>query len=140
MSPIKLDIVSAERLVYSDEVDMVIAPGVEGQLGILPHHAHLMTMLEPGELLVKKGGSELCLVVSGGFMEVRPDKITILADTAERAEEIDVTRAEEARRRAAERLQRPTSGIDTERVEAALRHSLARLKAAERIKKRKPRA
>jgi F-type H+-transporting ATPase subunit epsilon len=82
MSPIKLDIVSAERLVYSDEVDMVLAPGVQGQLGIMPHHAPLMTMLEPGELLVKKGNTETCLVVSGGFMEVRPDRITVLADAA----------------------------------------------------------
>jgi len=133
----KLDIVSAERLVYSDDVDMVIAPGAEGQLGILPHHAPLMTMLDPGELLVKKEGNELCLVVSGGFMEVRPDHIIVLADTAERAEEIDVSRAEEARRRAEENLQQTASGMDLEKAEAALRRSLIRLRAAERLKKRR---
>jgi F-type H+-transporting ATPase subunit epsilon len=138
MSPIKLDIVSAERLVYSDEVDMVIAPGAEGQLGILPHHASLMTMLEPGELLIKKGGAETSLVISGGFMEVRPDQIIVLADAAERIEEIDVARAEEARRRAEESLEHPTPDIDLEKSEAALRRSLVRLKAVDKIKKRRP--
>ena len=137
MSRLKLDIVSAERLVYSDDVDMVIAPGTEGQLGILPNHAPLMTMLEPGELLIKQGDSEFCMVVSGGFMEVRPDQVTVLADTAERAEEIDVSRAEEARRRAAEKLEHPATGINLEQAETALRRSLARLKAAERIKRRR---
>ena len=138
MSPIKLDIVSAERLVYSGEVDMVIAPGAEGQLGILPHHAPLMTMLDPGELLIKKGGTATSLVVSGGFMEVRPDQIIVLADAAERIEEIDVARAEEARRRAEEKLEHPASNIDLEKAETALRRSLVRLKAVDKIKKRRP--
>lgn len=75
MATIKLDIVTAERLVYSDNVDMVIATGVEGELGILPHHAPLMTILQPGELKIKKGGEEILLVVSGGFLEVRPDHV-----------------------------------------------------------------
>ena len=138
MSPIKLDIVSAERLVYSGEVDMVIAPGAEGQLGILPHHAPLMTMLDSGELLIKKGGTETSLVVSGGFMEVRPDQIIVLADAAERIEEIDVARAEEARRRAEESLEHPASNIDLEKAEMALKRSLVRLKAVDKIKKRRP--
>ena len=138
MSPIKLEVVSAERLVYSDDVDTVIAPGVEGQLGILPHHAPLMTMLESGELLIKKGTDEISLVVSGGFMEVRPDQIIVLADAAERIEEIDVTRAEEARRRAEEKLEHRTSNIDLEKAEMALKRSLVRLKAVDKIKKRRP--
>ncbi|MBI2288505.1 MAG: ATP synthase F1 subunit epsilon, partial [Chloroflexi bacterium] len=75
MSSIKLDIVTAERVLYSEEVDAVIAPGVEGQLGILPHHTPLMTTLQAGELRVKKGGEEFSLVVSGGFLEVRPDRV-----------------------------------------------------------------
>ena len=100
MSGMKLDIVTAERAVYSEDVEAVIAPGVEGQLGILPHHAPLMTTLQPGELIVKKGGEEVRLVITGGFLEVRPDRVVVLADAAERAEEIDVSRAEEARRRA----------------------------------------
>ena len=95
MSSIRLDIVTAERAVYAEDVDMVIAPGVEGQLGILPHHAPLMTTLQAGELRVKKGGEEVSLVISGGFLEVRPDKVVVLADAAERVEEIDVARAEE---------------------------------------------
>lgn len=137
MSPIKLDVVSAERLVFSDEVDMVLAPGTLGQLGILPHHAPLMTMLEPGELLIRKGGTEIPLVVTGGFMEVLPDKITVLADAAERVEEIDATRAEEARQRAKARLGKAAPGFDLARAEAALRRSETRIRAVERLRARK---
>src|SRR4030042_185466 len=104
MSTIKLEIVTAERLIYSEDVNMVVAPGVIGYLGILPHHAPLMTMLKPGELRIKKESEEISLAVTGGFMEVRPDKILVLADAAERAEEIDITRAEAAKKRAEDRL------------------------------------
>ena len=139
MSSIRLDIVTAERVVFSEDVDVIVAPGVEGQLGILPHHAPLMTVLQPGELLVKKGGEEFSLVISGGFLEVRPDRVIVLADTAERAEEIDLARAEEAKRRAQERLlEHRAPGIDAARAEAALRRSLARLKVVEKRKKRRP--
>ena len=82
MATIKLDIVSAERLVFSEDVTEVVAPGVAGQLGILPHHAPLMTMLQPGELLVRKDGEEVVLAISGGFLEVRPDRVIVLADAA----------------------------------------------------------
>ena len=136
MSSIKLDIVTAERVVYSDEVDVVVAPGIEGELGILPHHAPLMTMLQPGELRVRKGGEELSLAISGGFLEVRPDRVIILADTAERAEEIDIRRAEEAMRRAQEQLSERIPEVDMAQAEAALRRSLARLKVAERRRRR----
>jgi len=134
----RLDVVTAEREVFSDEVDEVVANGVEGQLGILPHHAPLMTTLLPGELLIKKGGEEFYLAVSGGFIEVRPDRIIILADTAERVEEIDVARAEEAKRRAEERLAEGAPGVDTARAEAALRRSLLRLRVAQRRRRRRP--
>ena len=138
MSSIRLDIVTAERAVYSEDVDMVIAPGVEGQLGILPHHTPLMTTLQPGELRVRKGGEEVSLAISGGFLEVRPDRVLVLADTAERAEEIDIARAEEARRRAQERLaERQVPEVDSARAEAALRRSLARLRVAETVKRRR---
>lgn len=138
MSPVKLDVVTAERVVYSEDVDMVIAPGVLGQLGILPHHAPLMTTLEPGELRVKKGGEEVSLAISGGFLEVRPDRVIVLADAAERAEEIDIARAEEARRRARERLaERQASGFDEARAEASLRRSLTRLRVAEKRRRRR---
>lgn len=138
MSDIRLDVVTAERMVYSDSVDMVVAPGFEGQLGILPHHTPLMTALLPGELRIKKGGEEVSLVISGGFLEVRPDKVVVLADTAERADEIDVERAEAARRRAQERLsQQREFGIDGTRAEASLRRSLARLRVAEMARRRR---
>ena len=91
---VKLDIVTAEQLVYSDDVDIVVAPGIDGELAVLPHHAPLMTMLKPGELLVRKGGEEILMAITGGFLEVRPDRVTILADAAERAEDIDAARAE----------------------------------------------
>jgi len=138
MATTRLDIVTAEGVVFSDDVDVVVAPGVEGQLGILPHHAPLMTMLTPGELLVRKGGEEFSLVISGGFLEVRPDRIIVLADAAERVEEIDVARAEEAKRRAEELLSRRGPEVDEARAEAALRRSLARLKVVERRRKRRP--
>jgi F-type H+-transporting ATPase subunit epsilon len=136
MATTRLDIVTAERVVFSDEVDEVVAPGVEGQLGILPHHAPLMTTLLPGELLVKKGGEEHYLAISGGFIEVRPDRIIILADAAEREEEIDIARAEEAKRRAEARLAERVPGVDMARAEAALRRSLIRLRVVGRRRRR----
>jgi F-type H+-transporting ATPase subunit epsilon len=139
VSGIRLDIVTAERVVYSEDVDVVVAPGVEGQLGILPHHTPLMTSLQVGELRVRTGKEEFSLAISGGFLEVRPDRIIVLADTAERAEEIDIARAEEAKRRAEQRLtDRHAAGLDGARAEAALRRSLARLKVAEKRRRRRP--
>jgi F-type H+-transporting ATPase subunit epsilon len=137
MAGIRLDIVTAERAVYSEEVDAVIAPGIEGQLGILPHHAPLMTTLEPGELLVRRGGEEISLVISGGFLEVRPDRVIILADAAERSDEIDLSRAEEAKRRAEERLALPPVEVDAARAQAALQRALARIKVGERRRRRR---
>ncbi len=138
MATIRLEVVTAERVVFSEDVDSLAAPGIEGQLGILPHHTPLMTTLQPGELLVKKGGVEFYLVISGGFLEVRPDRIIILADAAERAEEIDISRAEEAMRRANEQLREPqVPGIDQARTEVALRRALVRLKAVEKTARRK---
>jgi F-type H+-transporting ATPase subunit epsilon len=136
MATTRLEIVTAERVVFSEDVDVVIAPGIEGQLGVLPHHAPLMTMLEPGELLVRRGGEEFALAISGGFIEVRPDRIIILADAAERVEEIDVARAEEAKRRAEERLKERAPEVDLLRAEAALRRSLTRLEVAARRRRR----
>ncbi|HUT67800.1 MAG TPA: F0F1 ATP synthase subunit epsilon [Dehalococcoidales bacterium] len=138
MSSLKLDIVTAERIVYSEEVDAVIAPGVEGQLGILPHHAPLMTILQAGELVVRRGGQDDTLAISGGFLEVRPDRVIVLADSAERAEEIDIERAEAAKKRAEERLRgRKVTGLDETRAEAALHRAVARLSVAEKIKRRR---
>ncbi|OIO88826.1 MAG: ATP synthase F1 subunit epsilon [Anaerolineae bacterium CG2_30_64_16] len=131
MSTIRLDFVSQDHLVFSDDVNEVIAPGSEGTLGILPRHAPLMTVLGPGEVIVRREGqTELYFAVSGGWMEVRPDHVTILARTAERAEEIDLTRAEAAKARAEQLL--ATGAPREERVglEMALRRSQVRLKVA----------
>lgn len=137
MATFRLELVTAERMVYSDDVDMVIAWGLEGQLGILPHHAPLMTMLQPGELIIKKENEETYMAVSGGFLEVRPDKVIILADACERAEEIDLARAEEAKRRAGEIMEVPSPETDSAAAEAALRRSLVRLKVAEKIRRKR---
>ena len=134
---VKLDIVTAEQLVYSDDVDIVVAPGIDGELAVLPHHAPLMTMLKPGELLVRKGGEEILMAITGGFLEVRPDRVTILADAAERAEDIDAARAEEAKRRAEERLSGKLSESDMVRAEGALRRSLLRLRVSEKRRRRR---
>ncbi len=134
---IKLEIVTAEHAVFSDDVDIITVPGKEGELGILPHHAPLMTTLNPGELVAKKSGNEYTLAISGGYLEVRPDRVIVLADSAERAEEIDIARAEDAKRRAQERLTHPGSPEETAAAEAALRRALARLEVADRVKKRK---
>lgn len=139
MAKLSLEIVTAERLVYSADVDVVVAPGIEGQLGILPQHAPLMTMLQPGELMVRRDGEEQSIFVSGGFLEVQGDKVTVLADTAERAEEIDIARAEEAKRRAERRITLSPSEADHARVQAAMLRSLMRLKVAEKSRKRRPR-
>ena len=138
MSSLKVDVVTAEGRVFSGDADVVVAPGVEGQLGILSHHAPLMTMLQPGTLMVRKGGEEVFIAVSGGFLEVRPDRVIILVDAAERAENIDAQRAEEAKKRAEERLKEKPQGMESARTEAALRRALVRLDVVKTKRKRKP--
>ncbi|MBI3732811.1 MAG: F0F1 ATP synthase subunit epsilon [Chloroflexi bacterium] len=136
--PIKLDIVTIERVVFSEEVDMVVAPGTEGMLGILPHHAPLMTALNAGELVIKsRGRPDQLIAIGGGFMEVRPDKVTILADSAEHADEIDIARAEEARKRAETSLkEKPADAAQAAIIEAALRRASVRIKVARRHRTR----
>jgi len=137
--PLKLEIVTQERRVYSaDDVEMVVAPGSEGEMGILPRHAPLITSLQEGVMRVKRAaGREEVLAIHGGFMEVLPDQVTVLADAAERAEEIDLARAEEARQRAEELMkQRREDKVDYVRAETALRRSLVRLKIAEGRRRR----
>lgn len=133
-----LEIVTAERIVYSEEVDVLLAPGVVGELGILPSHAPLLTIMQPGEIRVDKNGEQSYIAVSGGFLEVIGNKATILADTAEHAEEIDEARAEEAVKRAQERITSAASTQDLERALASVRRSQARLKVARR-RRRVPR-
>jgi F-type H+-transporting ATPase subunit epsilon len=134
----RLEIVTAERMIFSEDVSAVIAWGVEGQLAILPHHAPLMTMLQPGDLMIRKDKEEEYVVISGGFLEVRPDKVIILADACERADEIDIARAEEAKKRAQETMKAAPLTADAAMAEASLRRSLARLKVAEKRRRKPP--
>lgn len=138
MATLHLEVISAERLVYSDDVSAVVAPGVDGELGILPHHAPLLTVLEPGELLIRKDGEETYVAVSGGFLEVMANHVVVLADAVERAEEIDEQRALEAIRRAEERLASRESDVDLARAVAAMRRAQTRLKIARRRRKDTP--
>jgi F-type H+-transporting ATPase subunit epsilon len=138
MAKLTVEIVTGERVVFTeDDVDMVIAPGSDGTLGILPRHAPLITTLATGELRVKKGSAEQSLVVFGGFMEVTGEKVIILADTAERAEEIDLARAEAARTRAEESIRQRASDIDLAKAELALRRAAVRLQIGQRRRGRR---
>jgi F-type H+-transporting ATPase subunit epsilon len=135
--PLKVDIVTAERVVYSDEgVDEVVAPGIEGELTVLPHHAPLLTMIKPGVMRIVKGSEDVDMAITGGFLEVRDDRVTILADAAERAEDIDTVRAEEARRRAERRLEERESKVELVDAAAELQRALIRLKAVERRRRK----
>ena len=134
-----VEVVTAERELYNGEADMLIAPGSEGQLGILPRHAALLTMLKAGEMLIKLDDAEEPLFVSGGFMEVSNNSVIVLAETAERAEEIDEARAEEARRRAQDRLQQAQSDVERVELEAALERAVTRLHIAEIVQRRRGR-
>lgn len=134
---INLDIVTPEKLVFSGKVDYVSVPGVDGELGILPHHSPLITILQPGELRIKLENEEVSLAVGGGYLEVKPDRIIILADIAERDDSIDAQKAEEAKRRAEQTLSSgQISAVDKSAVEASLRMELARLKLVEKRKKK----
>ena len=136
MATMRLDIITAERQVYSEDVEVLVAPGMEGQLGILPHHAPLMTALQPGELLIRKDGEETYLAVTGGFLEVIGNTVTILADACERSDEIDEQRAQEAMDRARERLERQDIDIQLEQVAVSMRRAQVRLNVARRRRAR----
>lgn len=134
MASLTVEIVTGERVVYrADDVSMVVAPGADGTLGILPHHAALISLLSYGELRIKRGGQEESLVVFGGFIEVAHDRVVILADAAERATEIDLERAEAARHRAEAALsQRREDAQTLAEAEAALRRAAIRLRVGRR--------
>ena len=135
--PMTLEIITAERQVFSDEVDMVIAPGFDGQLGILPRHAPLMTMLKPGELMVRKSGEvDIHVAVSGGFMEVLGNRVSVLADACERSDEIDEERAEQAIQRAQERLANRGSELELGRALTSLKRAQVRVNL---VRRRRPR-
>ena len=138
MATMQFEIVTAEGVLYSDEVDGIVAPGVDGELGVLPNHASLLTVLKAGELRIMKGTDETDIIVTGGFLEVLGNKVTVLADAAERSEEIDIARAEEAVARAQERVANRTSDIDLERALASIRRGEARIQVARRQRTRRP--
>jgi len=129
---LRLDVVTAERMVYSDDVDSVVAPGREGELTLLPRHAALMTTLQPGALRVRGPAGEVDLAIGGGFLEIRDNRVLVLADSAERAEEIDIERAHAAEERARRLIAERGSTEDLVAAEAALRRSQVRLKVARR--------
>jgi F-type H+-transporting ATPase subunit epsilon len=132
----RVEVTTAERVVFSGEAEVLLAPGVEGQLGILPHHAPLMTILQPGELVLRSGDEESYCAVSGGFLEVAGNAVAVLADACERVEEIDEDRAQAAIKRAEERLRMRSADIDLERATTALRRAQVRLRVALRRRRR----
>jgi F-type H+-transporting ATPase subunit epsilon len=138
--PLRLEIVTPERLAFEDDVDSVQVPGSEGELGILPNHAPLVSMLGIGELRIRKGGSEELFAIAGGFVQVRPDKVVVMAETADMASEIDLVRAQEARREAERALETGYhEGADLATARAALQQALLRIRVAERRHREGPR-
>ena len=132
---IQLDVVTPERLVVAKKVEMVVAPGAEGEFGVLAGHIPFLSTLRSGELRYTAGGQVNYLAVTGGFAEVGPDKVTVLADSAEEAREIDIDRAKRAKDRAEERLRLTRSEeVDHARAQAALQRALARLRVAEKTR------
>lgn len=138
--PLHLEIVTPERVAYEDDVDMVICPGSEGELGILPHHAPLLSTLGVGELKIRKGGQEEYFAIAGGFVQVRPDKVVVMAETADLASEIDLDAAQAARKEAERALQEGFSEpADLARARAAMERALLRIRVAERRRREGPR-
>jgi F-type H+-transporting ATPase subunit epsilon len=134
----KLDVVTPEQIIYSDFVNGVTVPGIEGEMGILPHHSPLITLLQPGEVKISKGDEEIGIAVSGGFLDVRPDTVIILTDAAERDDSIDAQKAAAAIQRAQlTYLNTRISAADKAAADASLRFELVRLKVAETQKRRK---
>jgi F-type H+-transporting ATPase subunit epsilon len=130
---IELHIVTPERAIVREQVDEVEIPGVMGYFGVLPGHTPMLAELTVGELWYRQGQEKIYLAIAYGFAEVLPDRVTILAQIAERADEIDASRAEEAKKRAEARLREPATDVDYDRARAALQKSLARLQVASRL-------
>ncbi|HEV2213261.1 MAG TPA: F0F1 ATP synthase subunit epsilon [Gammaproteobacteria bacterium] len=131
-----VDIVSAEREIFSGDAEMVFAPAEMGELGITPRHAPLLTRLKPGTVRVQTGGEESVFYVSGGILEIQPHMVTVLSDTAQRAADIDEAAAQEAKRRAEEALANQSGEMDVARAQAELVEAVARLKALDQIRKK----
>ncbi len=132
MKTLKVSVVTPDGPVYESDVEMVVARAQSGELGVLPGHIPMVAPLQIGGVRMKKDGKTEQVAVNGGFLEVRPDKVTILAQTAEAAEQIDLTRAEEARKRAEQRLQSKQDDVDFRRAELALQRAINRINVAKR--------
>ena len=132
---LKLEIVTPEAKTYSEDVDMVTLPGVEGEMGIYPQHVPLLTQVSAGEVIVRKGGQDYFLAIGEGFVEITGERVAILTDMAIRAENIDESKAEEARKRAEARLSEKLDDEEAAMVNAALAHSLAQLNVKRRQRK-----
>ena len=129
-----LEVVTPDRAIIKEQVDEVVLPGSEGSFGVLPGHAPLLATLQVGEMWYRKGQETHYLVIAFGFVEVLPDKVTVLAHIAEKAEEIDLTRAEAAKARAEQRISNPQAAHDFERARIAMMKSLVRLQVASRTR------
>lgn len=139
--PLQLEIVTPERLAFKDEVDMVLVPGVDGEIGILPHHTPLVSLLGVGELKIRKGGNEESFAIVGGFLQVRPDKVVVMAETAEIGGEIDLERAQRARAEAEKALMGGyVEGADLSVARAELQRALLRIRVAETRRREGPRS
>ena len=132
-----VDVVTVEGRRFEGDADFVLAPGAEGELGVLPRHIPLLTPLRAGTIKVRNDGDEQFFFVAGGFLEVLPDRVTVLADAAERADDIDEARAEEARRRAASLLEQKLSDADVAAASGALARAEARLRLADLRRRRR---
>ena len=138
--PLQLEIVTPEKLAFQDEVDSVVLPGSEGELGVLPHHAPLISTLGAGELRLRKGGQEESFAIMGGFLQVLPDKVVVMAEMADMASDIDLEKAQEARRQAEQALESGyVEGADLSAARAALQAALIRIRVAERRHREGPR-
>lgn len=134
---IQIEVVSSEKSLYSGEASLVVAPGEAGELGILPGHAPLLTRIKPGVLKINlPNGEEEFIYVSGGVLEAQPDKITVLADVAERGEELDEARAEEARKAAEEKIRQSGAGMDYAAAQAELAQAVAQLQAIQKLRRK----
>ena len=136
MATMLFEMVTAEKLLFSEQVESIVAPGEAGELGILPHHAPLLSILKSGELRVTQDGQEQSIAITGGFLEVLDNKVTVLADAAEHAGEIELERAEEAVRRAEERIASRDTDLDLERAIGSLRRAQVRVTVARRRRTR----
>ena len=134
---IHVDIVSAEREIFSGEADMVFAPGEQGELGIAPRHAPLLTRMKPGTVRVQHGGEEQVFYVSGGILEIQPHMVTVLSDTAQRAADLDEAAAQDAKRKAEETLANQSGELDLARAQTELLEAVARLKAIQQLRDKK---